>query len=244
MPVVILSALKAEIELLVNSLEGASKTEVGGWPIWVGSIAGRDLVLGRAGLGKVNTAALTAVLWDRYRPDLFIFTGVAGGLDPALGIGDIVIGEDSIQHDWGVVASDGLRPYQAGHVPFFNPTDEFGYVPSQKILRLMRSVASAVDLKPVLGRAPTITFGRIVTGDQFIQDTHTRDRLHLEFGARAVEMEGAALGQVASRFGVDHLLIRALSDLASGESPRHFDRFVSQVASNSALLVRALIARL
>lgn len=242
--VAVLSALSAEIENLVDALSEGDKGEIGGWPVWTGIIDGRPVVLAKAGLGKVNTAALAAIVWERFSPGTMVFTGVAGGLDPGLGIGDIVIGERVIQHDWGVMAPGGLQRYQAGHVPFYNPTDEFGFTPSSRLLDLMQEVAAAVRLTPVLDREPAISFGTILTGDQFLQDEQTRDRLFSDLGGQAIEMEGAALGQVASLLGVDHLVIRSLSDLASGESVEHFDEFVPQVSANSARLVRELLGRL
>lgn len=245
MTVAVFSALDAEIRALVDALEEVSPIQIGGWPTWTGSIRGHKVVLAKAGLGKVNTAALSAIVWQRHHPSLSVFTGVAGGLDPALDIGDVVIGERVIQHDWGVLAPGGeLERYQAGHVPFYNPTEEFGYTPSVRVLELMRQITSDLSLTPVLDRTPKVTFGTVLTGDQFLQDADTRDRLYAELGAQCVEMEGAALGQVTAGLGVDHLVIRALSDLASGESVEHFDRFVPQVAANSARLVIELINRL
>jgi adenosylhomocysteine nucleosidase len=243
--VAVLSALDAEIRELVDALADVSRDEIGGWPTWTGSIGQARIVLAKAGLGKVNTAALAALVWVRYRPELFVFTGVGGGLDPELGIGDVVIGEIVIQHDWGVLAPGGeLKRYQAGHVPFFNPTDEYGYTPSPHVIGLMHDVASDTPLSSVLEEPPRVTFGKILTGDQFLQDGEARDRLYQELGAQCVEMEGAALGQVAASVGVDHLVIRAISDLASGESVDDFGRFLPQVASNSARLVLGLLQRL
>lgn len=244
MTVAVFSALDAEIRGLVDALENTSQTEIGRSPMWSGSIRGHEVVLAKAGLGKVNTAALAAIVWERNRPDLLVFTGVAGGLDPKLDIGDLVVGERVIQHDCGVLTPSGnLQRYQAGHVPFYNPTDEFGYRPSTRVIELMREIVSEFALMPVLGRTPAITFGTILTGDQFLQDVDVRDRLFSELGGQCVEMEGAALGQVAARLGADHLVIRALSDLASGESVEHFDQFMPQVAANSARLVLELIDR-
>lgn len=229
--------------MLVDAASG-ERDDIAGWPSWSGSIEGNDVVLAQAGLGKVNAAALTALLWQRHRPELVMFSGVAGGLDPSLGVGDIVIGERTIQHDAGVLAGDGLQRYQAGHVPFFNPTDEFGFAPSQTVLDRARAVVAGHRLAPVLDRVPSVVFGTILTGDQFLQDPATRDELFDALGAQAIEMEGAAVAQVAARLEVDHLVIRALSDVASDEAATDFDRFVAEVSANSARLVTALIGEL
>jgi adenosylhomocysteine nucleosidase len=243
-PIAILSALEVEITSLLDSAEGLIREDLAGWSVWRGRLVGREVILAHSGLGKVNTAALTALIWERDQPDSFIFTGVAGALDPALAIGDIVVAERTIQHDAGVITDEGLEIYQAGHVPFFNPTDEFGYRPPADLLDTVRAVAAEVALSPVLDHMPTIILGTIVTGDVFVVDPATRDRLRDALGAQAVEMEGAALAQVSSRLGIDHLVIRAISDLAGEEAIDDFDRFLPEVAANSTRLVTALVERL
>lgn len=244
MTVAILSALQTELDLLIDSTDKSRSSSIGDWPTWTGRIDNTDVVLAKAGLGKVNTAALSALVWERHRPSLMVFTGVAGGLDPDLGVGDLVVGERSIQHDAGVLGVDGLHRYQAGHIPFYNPTDEFGFSPSRKLLQIVRDLVPSLRLTPVLDRDPRVVFGTILTGDMFLQDEVSRDRLFAEFSAQAIEMEGAALGQTAARLGVDHIVIRSLSDLAADEADEHFGRFVPEVSANSARLALGLIGRL
>lgn len=244
MTVAVFSALQPEIDLLVDALDRPERADVADWPVWTGEVHGTRAVLAKAGVGKVNMAALAALVWERHRPRLMVCTGVAGGLDPSLGVGDVVIGERTIQHDAGVAGPAGLQRYQAGRLPFYNPTDQLGFAPSGRVLGSMRRVVDDTALMPVLGEAPTVAFGTIVTGDQFLQDRTTRDRLFADLGAQAVEMEGAALAQTAQRLGVEHIVIRSLSDLATGEAVANFDRFVSEASANSARLALGLIARL
>ncbi len=239
----VFSAMQAEVDLLVDALEESTMARVVEWPVWTGRIGEIDVVVARAGIGKVNTAALAAILWERHSPSMMMFTGVAGGLDPALGIGDIVIGQNTIQHDAGVIRPGGLERYQPGHIPFFNPTDRFGYQPSTAALDGMRDTVADVELTPVLGRSPQVTFGTILTGDQFLDDAAIRDRLFAELSAQAIEMEGAALAQTADRLQVDHLVIRSLSDRAGEGAIEDFGRFVPEVAANSARLVLRFIER-
>lgn len=243
MVVAVISALQTEIEVLIESLASPQRSELAGWPSWIGPLGGHEVVLASAGLGKVNTAALTALLWERHRPRLMIFSGVAGGLDPELSVGDIVFGERSIQHDAGVLTPQGLRVYQAGHVPFLNPTEEVGYAPSPDLVAAARWTIANTELTSVQGRSPSAVMGIIATGDQFIQDPVARVRLHAELGARAVEMEGAALAQFATRVGCEHMIIRSLSDLAGDESSVDFENYLSEVAVNSARLSLSLIGR-
>lgn len=244
MTVAVLSALQAELDSLIESLEDSVEYRVADWPIWTGRIGSKEVTLAKAGLGKVNTAALSAIVWERHRPSLMLFTGVAGGIDPGLSVGDLVVGERTIQHDAGVLTPDGLRRYQAGHIPFFNPTNRFGFTPSPRLLAIARELSPHVELAPVLGRIPEVVFGTILTGDVFLEDENVRGTLFSDLAAQAIEMEGAALGQTAARLGIDHMVIRSVSDLAAGGAAEHFDRFLTEVSANSARMVLALIERL
>jgi 5'-methylthioadenosine/S-adenosylhomocysteine nucleosidase len=101
MTVAVISALQTELDLVIESLVRVRGGSIAGWASWQGEYRDTPVVAARAGLGKVNTAALAALLWERHRPELMVFTGVAGGLDPDLAVGDMVIGERTIQYDAG-----------------------------------------------------------------------------------------------------------------------------------------------
>jgi len=92
-----------------------------------GTIDGHDVVLAGSGMGKVNAALVTTLLADRFGCRAVVFSGVAGGLDPALSIGDVVVADLVIQHDAGVLEDERVRPYQPGYAPIINPTDRLGY---------------------------------------------------------------------------------------------------------------------
>jgi len=240
-PILIMSALAGELHLLREQLPDGRTTTIGGRDFHVGTIRSRPVVLTAAGIGKVNAAVVATLGIDHFRPETLLFTGVAGGLDETLRIGDIVVADRVVHHDTGTIEPDGLHVYQSGHVPFFNPTDDLGYRPPDRLLASVRAVADDLDLAPVLGRTPDVVFGTIATCDQFIHSEAERDRLHAVMGARAVEMEGAAVAQVADSFGVDHLVVRSLSDLAGRESEGDFSRFLDETAANSVRLVLALL---
>ena len=140
-----------------------------------------------------------------------------------------------------------LRPYQAGHVPFFNPTDRFGYDADPALLDRVRPALAGIELPPLSRRAggpghrPRIAFGTVLSGDQYIHCEATRERLHREFGGQAVEMEGGALAQVCERLHRPWLNLRALSDLAGQDSRFDFAAFVDEVAASSALILRRIL---
>src|SRR5947209_2286065 len=77
-------------------------TSIGGHAFWRGQIAGRDAVFVESGAGKVNAGVATALLLDRFGCRALMLCGVAGGLDPGLNVGDVVVGTSNIQHDFGV----------------------------------------------------------------------------------------------------------------------------------------------
>jgi adenosylhomocysteine nucleosidase len=247
MTIGLVCAIEPELVHLRNELTGRVATVVGHAQFDAGELDGHRVVLVGGGMGKVNTAVVATVLADRFDCRAIVFTGVAGGLDPSLSIGDVVIADRAVQHDAGVIEDSGLQIYQPGHVPFINPTERQGYPSDSALLGRVRERLADFILPPLslaaggFDRPPRISFGTVLTGDQFVHSDLTRDRLHREFGGQAVEMEGGALAQVCEAFGIPWLVIRALSDLAGHESHFDFTAFVDQAAAGSATILRRLL---
>jgi adenosylhomocysteine nucleosidase len=243
----ILCAIPQELAHLRAALERPAGEELAHTSFDRGRLDGHEIVLVGAGIGKVNTALAATLLADRFRARLIVFTGVAGGLDPELAIGDVVIADRTVQHDAGVIEDGRLATYQAGHVPFFNPTDRLGYAVDPVLLGRIRARLDGFALPPLAaraggaGRPPRIAFGTILSGDQYLHCEATRERLFRELGGRAIEMEGGALGQVCEAFAIPWLDIRALSDLAGRDSRFDFAAFVDAVAASSASILRRLL---
>lgn len=243
----LICAIPEERVDLKAALEHEETVVLGGLDFDRGRLDGHAVVLAEAGIGKVNTAVVATLLASRFDVDLLAFSGVAGGLDPDLAIGDLVIAERTIQHDCGVIEDDGLKPYQAGHVPFFNPTEQLGYQAPPALLAGIKSALDDLTFVPLAAEAggsgndAKITYGTILAGDQYIHSEVTRERLHRTFNAKAVAMEGGAMAQVAERFDLPWLEIRALSDLAGADSRFDFARFVDAVAERSATVLRRIL---
>jgi adenosylhomocysteine nucleosidase len=239
----VISALPEELAHLSD--RSAEQSLIGGLPFWRGRIAGREAVFVESGAGKVNAAIATSLLLDRFDCRTLMLCGVAGGLDPALGVGDVVVGIGNTQHDYGVLKGDSFLTIQPGSRPSLGEDSTPGYPLAGPLAARLREALAGLVLEPLpdaVGagrRAPAIHFGTILTGDIFVNSERTRQRLHTEFKAQAVEMEGGAVAQVAHRWGPDIPVVnvRCLSDLAGTESHLDFRAFLpvaARYASNVA----------
>src|SRR5262249_28124536 len=152
-----------------------------------GTIDGHDVVLAGAGMGKVNAALVTTLLADRFNCGTVVFSGVAGGAHPPLSIGDILIAHFVIPNHAGGLQNERLRTYQPGYAPVINPTERLGYrVDPALISRVKRRLEDV----SVPGQ---ISYGTVLSGDQYLNCDTTRKRLLSELGGQAIEMEGGAV---------------------------------------------------
>jgi adenosylhomocysteine nucleosidase len=234
----LICAIPQELAHLRAILADPCSTQAAHTVFDTGTIDGHDVVLAGSGMGKVNAALVTTLLADRFGCRTIVFTGVAGGLDPRLAIGDIVIADLLIQHDAGVVENERVRTYQPGHAPVINPTDRLGYPVDNELLDRVKQRLAGVSI------AGQIVYGTVLSGDQYLNCETTRDRLLRELGGQAIEMEGGAVAQVCEAFGIPWLVIRALSDLAGGNALFDFTAFVDQAAESSATILRRLLPAL
>jgi adenosylhomocysteine nucleosidase len=234
-PIGLICAIPQELAHLRDVLADSDSENVAHARFDTGTLDGHDVVLAGSGMGKVNAALVATLLADRFHCSAIVFSGVAGGLDPTLAIGDVVIADRVIQHDAGVLQDERIQPYQPGYVPFINPTERLGYYVDPALL------ARVKDLLEGFTMPGQIAYGTVLSGDQYLHCETTRDRLHREFGGRAVEMEGGSVAQVCEAFGIPWLVIRALSDLAGRDSRFDFASFVDQAAATSATILRRLL---
>lgn len=247
MPIGLICAIPQELAHLRSLLLDGVPVRAAHTEFVAGTLDGFPVVLAGSGMGKVNSALVTTVLADRFACRAIVFSGVAGGLDPELSVGDVVVADQLIQHDAGLIEDDRLQPYQAGHVPFINPTDLLGYRVDDEVLARVVDRLAGFALPPLSGaaggrdRPPVVRVGTVLSGDQYLHCERTRERLHRDFGGVAVEMEGGAVAQVAEAFGVPWLVVRALSDLAGHDSRFDFLAFVDEVAASSAAILRRLL---
>ncbi|WP_433743315.1 5'-methylthioadenosine/S-adenosylhomocysteine nucleosidase [Falsibacillus pallidus] len=228
MKVAIIGAMEEEVTLLRNNITNPEVETIAGCEYTTGQMDGKDVVLLRSGIGKVNAAMSTAVLLERFKPDAIINTGSAGGLNPVLNVGDVVISNEVRHHDVDVTAFG----YEYGQVPQLPA----GFAADANLMAAAEEAAKETSDAQVV-------MGLIATGDSFMNDPVRVEYIKDKFqGLQAVEMEAAAIAQVAHQFKVPFVVIRALSDIAGKESDVSFEQFLETAALNSANLVMKMVS--
>lgn len=230
MKIAIIGAMEEEVRILRNKLENVKQEEIAGCEYNTGTLDGVEVVLLKSGIGKVNAAMATAILLEKYQPTAIINTGSAGGYSPQLKVGDAVISSAVVHHDVDVTAFG----YEYGQVPQLPAT----FKADEKLVEVAEEAAKSIE-----GFA--VAQGLIATGDSFMHDPTRVEFVRNKFkDLQAVEMEAAAIAQVAYQFGTPFVVIRALSDIAGKESNISFDNFLETAAVNSSQLVVNMINKL
>jgi len=240
----ILGAYGEEITLLLAKVQNKKESVIANLHFTEGSLNGRKVVVVLTGIGKVNAAITTTLVIEHFHPSELLFSGIAGGVDPALSPGDLVIGKELAYHDYGILADslkiDSTRdPATTRRNPLYFPS-------SDALVHIAEKVGPGLPLeKPVEGRpAPRIVSGTIVTGDVFVSSRAATQRLWQNMHAEATDMEGAAVAQTCWQQGVPFIVIRSLSDGADSEAEKDISRFYRAAAHNAAMLVATITGEL
>ena len=230
MKIAIIGAMEEEVTLLRDKIENKTVEVIAGCEFTTGLMDGVDVILLRSGIGKVNAAMSTSILLEKYSPDYVINTGSAGGYDPKLNVGDLVISSEVRHHDVDLT----VFGYEYGQVPQLPAA----FQADKELIRVAEEGAKEIsDIQTVLGL--------IATGDAFMNDPVRVDYIRDKFtDLKAVEMEGAAIAQVAYQFGIPFVIIRSLSDIAGKESNISFDQFLEKAALHSTNLVIKMVTLL
>src|SRR3954451_17749061 len=126
-PLGIICAMPEEIAALLGDMRGVDRRELAGREVLTGRLFGRPVAMIESGIGKVAAAMTATLLLDGLRCRAIVMSGVAGGIDPALGIGDLVVARRLIQHDYGRLQAEGVTPFRPGVPPFGPGRTHFGY---------------------------------------------------------------------------------------------------------------------
>ena len=223
----IMGAMPEEVDQLCARLSGVTVEDYGGVSYHCGSLAGRQVVVCCAGMGKANAAATTQVLITKYGAERIIFSGIAGNMSSEIGIGDVVIGKTVLYHDAQLDMICQNPPYLKE------------YAGDPALIAAAEAACAAAGVKALTGK--------IATGDLFIGDSASKAAIQAKCAPDCVEMEGAAVSQIAAKNGVPCVILRAMSDNADEDGYEVLvvrDFSIKEYVATATRIVAAMIERL
>ena len=224
----IVLAMKEELESLRKYLINEKKMTIFNLVFYEGEIANTNCILVECGVGKVNAARTTQILIDNLKVDTIINIGVAGGIDERLNIGDIVIGERLVQHDFDLTSFGHEKGYISGIGKYINS--------DQKLIELVKNAVKNEEFKNT-----NILEGVIASGDIFCTEKSMAEKIHNKFDALCVEMEGASIAQVCYLCKIPFIVLRSISDTPNGNNEIDFNKFLNDSSEViSKLLLKVL----
>lgn len=262
--VAVISAIDTEIELLLERAEVDRTVRLNGRDHRLGRLAGLEVVLTLSGVSMVNAAMNTQLLLDRFQITAIVFSGIAGGVNPQLDVGDVTVPAQWGQHQEVVFAREsgsgwddrgmgggfgnfGMLFPRKQHVmregeEYDGRRSRFWFPADPEMLEVAGQVAEEIELErcvpegDCLARAPVVVVGgNGLSGPSFVDNAAYREWMWRTFAADAVDQESAAVAHVAHANWTPFLVFRSLSDLAGGDPDADRTRvFLQLAATNSA----------
>jgi adenosylhomocysteine nucleosidase len=265
----IISAFAPELTALEAAVTDRHDYVVGGTTFTTAMLEGRPVLLFLSGVSMVNAAMTTQAALDRFNIKRIVFSGIAGGVDPDLAVGDVVAPAQWSQEMEMMFA----RKTAKGYAPLPGETAglpshgmmyprhvvvsrEPGVIERRQafpadpaLLAIARGLTS--PLKQCVGdkclaKAPRLVVGGVgVSGPVFVDNAAFRKYVFATWKARVLDMESAAVAQAAYVNKTPFIAFRSLSDLAGGDpGDNQFPVFFQLAAENSATVVKAFVAAL
>jgi adenosylhomocysteine/aminodeoxyfutalosine nucleosidase len=214
----IMGAMEEEIEPLLAYFDKVNVVEYANNKYYEVNYNGLDIVIAYSKIGKVFASLTASTMIEKFGCDTLLFSGVAGGINPKLKIGDLIIADKLCQHDLDITAF--------GHPNGFVPGGSVFVETSKELREVAIKVAAANNLK--------VLEGTIATGDQFVHSNEKKEFIETTFKADALEMEGASVAVVCDALNVPCFILRAISDTADMDAGFDFDEFLKSSAVESA----------
>lgn len=227
----IIGAMEEEVAALKEKMELTRVLKKASMEFYQGTLQGKDVVVVRSGIGKVNAGLCTQILADVFGVTHVINTGIAGSLDARIDIGDIVISTEALQHDMDATQFG----YPLGQIPRM---ETLAFPADEAMGQIAKEACEKVN--PEI----QVFMGRVVTGDQFIASREVKDRIKENFDGLCTEMEGAAIAQAAWLNQIPFVIIRAISDKADDSAEMDYPTFERQAIIHSVRLTEEMIRRL
>ncbi|CAA6823511.1 MAG: Menaquinone via 6-amino-6-deoxyfutalosine step 2 [uncultured Sulfurovum sp.] len=226
--IAIMGAMPEEIEPLLKKVENIKEINYANNTYFEANYKGKELVIAYSKIGKVFSSLTASTLLEKFSCKKLLFSGVAGAINPALKIGDLIIANKLCQHDLDISIF--------GH--------DFGYVPEgAKFVetdKALREIAKEVAKENAL----SLIEGTIATGDQFVASNERKAFISENFQADALEMEGASVAVVCDALNVPFFVLRAISDTANDDAGMDFDQFMIGSAKISANFILDMVEKI
>lgn len=220
----IIGAMEEEVAALKEAMDIHETVEQASMVFCKGVLCGKEVVIVRSGIGKVNAGICAQILVDRFKAEMLINTGIAGSLDAKIDIGDMVISTDALHHDMDATEFG----YPVGQVPRM---EVMSFPADEELVK--KAVQASEKANPDIH---TFT-GRVASGDQFIASREVKDKIVENFHPLCVEMEGAGIAHAAHLNKVSYVIIRAISDKADNSASVDYPTFERQAIAHSVRLV-------
>lgn len=225
----IIGAMEEEITALISKMEMEEVKQIKNLKFYIGFIDFKRIIVARCGIGKVNAAICTQIMIDNFDIDCIINTGVAGGLNPQLNIGDIVISLDAVEHDFDTTAFGDPM----GYISRMGMDNAF-FKADKNLINIAKKAAESIN-------NINIFVGTVASGDQFISSKEAKDKIKNNFNAYCAEMEGAAIAHTCYINKIPFVIIRAISDKADEKADISFEEFTDLAAKNSSIMIEQIV---
>jgi adenosylhomocysteine nucleosidase len=225
----IIFAMQEELEAFKEYLKIEKEYNIFELTFYEGSINNVECVLVQCGVGKVNAARTTQILIDNIKVDYIFNIGVAGGIDESLCVGDIVLGEKLVQHDFDITAFN----HEKGYIPsvgVFIDTDTYLLTLADSVIKNIGDIG--------------YKRGIIASGDIFCTELKMSQKINSKFNALCVEMEGASIAQVCYLSHVPFLIIRSISDVPNNNNVVTYEEFLCSSCKVVAKVMNELLNKL
>lgn len=228
----IIGAMDSEVRTLCDSLENKEIFEIQGLNFNKGLLNGKEVVVVKSGIGKVNAALCAQLLIIKFGADKVINTGIAGATGAGLGIFDFVVSTGTVYHDFDCA----FFGYEVGQIPGMNKIFEADSTMVESTLKAFEETQIAKNHKMVKGL--------IASGDQFISSGEKKEFIKSNFAPLCVEMEGCAIAHACTLNKTPFVIIRCMSDMAddSAESTYNFNE--DDCAKMCAQLVASIVSKI
>ena len=229
----IISAMDNEIGVLLKEAKIEKVDVIGGVEYHVGKLRGKDVVITRAGIGKVRASSGITSMLNKYNISKVLFTGIAGGVADGMNVLDEIVATRLVEHDYGIITNNGFL-WVSGDPGISRKPGEYYYCDEALVELAYKAAVETVGKEHVFK-------GTIATGDQFIASETYVEMLKKEYDAYACEMEGASVAVICIKYGKPFVVIRALSDKADGKAHDSYENFGDIAGANSSRILLKMI---